>query len=190
MRRRKVTGCATPLPTLHPLVLALHPLITASARAQPGSRAKLNSGSMDVLNTLPVRFHFNGDFLVSGREKHYVGGSEAMSYLDQDNIPLPETVGHLCDHCKVAEGTMLHLLFLGKDLNSELRALLDDSVCQYMNDCIVGGGVAEVYADAPILVDLSYEDEGSDYELEMEEDMGDESDGNEIEQVDMEGENA
>ncbi|EAZ42409.1 hypothetical protein OsJ_26986 [Oryza sativa Japonica Group] len=181
MRRRKVTGCATPLPTLHPLVLALHPLITASARAQPGSRAKLNSGSMDVLNTLPVRFHFNGDFLVSGREKHYVGGSEAMSYLDQDNIPLPEIVGHLCDHCKVAEGTMLHLLFPGKDLNSELRALLDDSVCQYMNDCIVGGGVAEVYADAPILVDLSYEDEGSDYELEMEEDMGDESDGNEIE---------
>uniref|UniRef100_A0A0E0QI25 Transposase MuDR plant domain-containing protein n=1 Tax=Oryza rufipogon TaxID=4529 RepID=A0A0E0QI25_ORYRU len=146
---------------------------------------------MDVLNTFQVTFHFNRDFVVSGREKHYVGGSEAMSYLDQDKVSLPKIVGHLHDHYKVGEGTMLHLLFPGKDLNSELRALLDDdSMCQYMNDCIVDGGVAEVYADAPILVDLSYEDEGSDYELEMEEDMGDESDGNWVEQVDMESDNA
>uniref|UniRef100_A0A0D3F659 Uncharacterized protein n=1 Tax=Oryza barthii TaxID=65489 RepID=A0A0D3F659_9ORYZ len=47
-------------------------------------------GSMDVLNTLPVRFHFNGDFVVSGREKLYVGGSEAMSYLERDKAPMEQ----------------------------------------------------------------------------------------------------
>lgn len=41
MRRRKVTGCATPLPTLHPLVLVLHPLITASALAGALGEAQL-----------------------------------------------------------------------------------------------------------------------------------------------------
>ncbi|KAF0932486.1 hypothetical protein E2562_010382 [Oryza meyeriana var. granulata] len=65
---------------------------------------------------------------------------------------------------------MLYWLFLGKDLDSRLRALVDDKVCQFMSDCIVVGGVVEVYPEEPIVVDVSDGDEqGNDYELEMEE---------------------
>ncbi|KAF0919005.1 hypothetical protein E2562_027641 [Oryza meyeriana var. granulata] len=65
---------------------------------------------------------------------------------------------------------MLHWLFPGEDLDSRLRALVDDKVCQFMSDCIVEGGVAEVYAEEPIVVDVSDGDEqGSDYKLKMKE---------------------
>uniref|UniRef100_A0A0E0JY96 Uncharacterized protein n=1 Tax=Oryza punctata TaxID=4537 RepID=A0A0E0JY96_ORYPU len=63
----------------------------------------------------------------------------------------------------------------GKDLDSGLCVLLDEKVCQYMIDCIVEVGVAEVYAEEPIVIDVSEEDDdGSDYELEMAKDHANE----------------
>lgn len=122
-----------------------------------------------------VRFHFNGEFVTSGREKKYCGGREALSYIDRDKISLPEIFGHLRDHCKVMEGTMLHWLFPGKDLNSGLRALLDDTVCKLMEDCIDDLGVAEVYAEEPTIVDLCYSsDDDSSYEADESEDDSEE----------------
>lgn len=122
-----------------------------------------------------VRFHFNGEFVTSGREKKYCGGREALSYIDRDKISLPEIFGHLRDHCKVMEGTMLHWLFPGKDLNSGLRALLDDTVCKLMADCIDDLGVAEVYAEEPTIVDLCYSsDDDSSYEADESEDDSEE----------------
>jgi len=57
---------------------------------------------MDVLDTLPVRFHFGGDFVLPWqKKKSYVGGREAMSYIDRDKVSLPEIVGHLRDHWNV-----------------------------------------------------------------------------------------
>ena len=56
---------------------------------------------MDVLDTLPVRFHFGGDFVCHGKKKSYVGGREPMSYIDRDKVSLPEIVGHLRDHWNV-----------------------------------------------------------------------------------------
>lgn len=104
---------------------------------------------MDFLGTLRVRFHFMSEFVRSGRENNYCGGTEAISYISRDNECLSELFGALCEHCKVKEGTMLHWLFPGKDLASGLRALLDDMVCQYILDCTDELGVAEVYAEEP-----------------------------------------
>nr|AAT44272.1 hypothetical protein [Oryza sativa Japonica Group] len=100
-----------------------------------------------------------------------------MSYLERDKVSLPEIIGHLRDHTKVMERTMLHWLFPGKDLNSGLRVLVDDRVCSYMSDCIVEGGVAEVYVEEPIVVDLSEDEEDSDYEVEMDEGAEADSEG-------------
>jgi alpha-galactosidase len=44
---------------------------------------------MDVMDTLVVRFHFNGVFINSGNSVHYVGGRRAMSYIDRDKVSLP-----------------------------------------------------------------------------------------------------
>ncbi|KAF0897659.1 hypothetical protein E2562_000377 [Oryza meyeriana var. granulata] len=89
---------------------------------------------------------------------------------------------------------MLHWLFPEEDLDSGLRALVDDKVCQFMSDCIVERGVVEVYAEEPIVVDVSDGDEqGSDYKLEMEEEGDSDSedasqDGNEqVEEGGMQG---
>lgn len=78
-----------------------------------------------------------------------------MSYIDRDKVSLPELVGHLRDHYEVMDGTLLHWLVPGGELDDGLRALVDDKVCSFMSDCICEGGVAEIYAEEPILVDVS-----------------------------------
>ncbi|KAG2629091.1 hypothetical protein PVAP13_3KG400703 [Panicum virgatum] len=65
---------------------------------------------MDILDTMPVRFHFGGDFVNHRNKKKYVGGREAMSYIDRDKLSLLEIVGHLRDHLNVSEGVLLHWL--------------------------------------------------------------------------------
>ena len=82
---------------------------------------------MDPVDNLAVRFHFLGEFINEGRKVEYVGGSEAMSYIDRDKISLPELTGHVKDHCKFEDGSVLHWLFPGKGLNNGLRILVDDS---------------------------------------------------------------
>ncbi|CAO2210136.1 unnamed protein product [Urochloa humidicola] len=103
---------------------------------------------MDVIDELPMRFHFGGYFLNDGKKLHYCEGTEAMSYIDRDKISLPELVGHLRDHCTVSEGSLLHWLFPGKEMENGLRVLVDDRVCQYMADNIVEGGVADIFVEA------------------------------------------
>ncbi len=71
---------------------------------------------MEPLGTLAVRFHFNGEFVNRGRQKLYCGGREAMSYIDSDKVSLPELFGHLKDHCKFVDGTLLHWLFPGEEI--------------------------------------------------------------------------
>lgn len=107
----------------------------------------LGSVEMDLIDFIAVRFHFLGHFISHGTKVDYVGGSEAMSYIDRDKLSLPEVVGHLKDHYNVEEGSLLHWLFPGKDMSSGLRVLLDDGVCQYMSQCVTEGGVADVYVE-------------------------------------------
>lgn len=121
---------------------------------------------MDLLDKLVVRYHFDGEFVTYGREKKYCGDREALSYIERDKVSLPEIFGHLRDHCKVMEGTMLHWLFPSKDLNSGLRALLDDKVCKFISDCTDEIGVAEVYAEEPVVVDLCHSSDDSSYEAD------------------------
>jgi alpha-galactosidase len=64
---------------------------------------------MDGCDFLPVRFHFNGEFLRNSNGLFYVGGTQAMSYIDRDKLSLPEVVGHLHDHFNVKEGTNVAL---------------------------------------------------------------------------------
>ena len=71
---------------------------------------------MDMLGILPVRFHFNGEFINVGADLYYCGGNDAMSHIDRDKISLPELVGHLKDHCVVLDGALLHWLVPGKAL--------------------------------------------------------------------------
>ena len=102
---------------------------------------------MDVLDTLAVRFHFGGQFVCHGQKKSYVGGREAMSYIDRDKVSLPEIVGHLRDHYSVYEGGLLHWLFPEKELEDGLRVLFDDDACLKMSQCIVEMGVAEIFVE-------------------------------------------
>ncbi|KAJ1283925.1 hypothetical protein BS78_03G164600 [Paspalum vaginatum] len=128
-----------------------------------------HQSKMDPLDTLPVRFHLGDEFLSSGRNVYYVGGSEEMSYLERDKVSLPEIVGHLQDHCAVQEGTLLHWLFPGKDLNNGLRVLVDDATCLEMSNCISEGGVVEIYVEDPAVVQSSdgdQDEDGSEYEEE------------------------
>jgi len=75
---------------------------------------------MDVLGSLQVRFHFNGEFIQAGKKLHYCGGSEAMSSIDRDKVSLPEFLGHLKDHCNVEDGTLMHWLVPRKELTNGL----------------------------------------------------------------------
>ena len=55
---------------------------------------------MDGCDLLPVRFHFNGEFVRKSDRLFYDRGTEAMSFIDRDKMSLPEVVGHLRDHLK------------------------------------------------------------------------------------------
>ena len=105
---------------------------------------------MDMLGILPVRFHFNGEFINVGADLYYCGGNDAMSHIDRDKISLPELVGHLKDHCVVLDGALLHWLVPGKALKFGLRALVDDNSCIEMANSTEEGCVAEVYVEAPV----------------------------------------
>jgi len=125
---------------------------------------------MDALDNLPVRFHFLGEFINDGKQVQYVGGSEALSYIERDNISLPELIGHMRYHCQLEFGSLLHWLFPGKELSNGLRVLVDDKACQYMFDSITDGGVAEVYVEHIRAVEMevdTQEVEGSDDEVEV-----------------------
>jgi alpha-galactosidase len=132
---------------------------------------------------LPVHFHFNGEFFRNSNELFYVGGTEAISYIDRDRLSLSEVLGHLRDHCDVKEGTLLHWLFPGREMSIGLRALVDDKACQYMSDCVVDG-VAEVYVEKHELgpgCEQDRTDEGNDYE----EDIEDNSEEEDLEALDV-----
>ncbi|KAJ1291664.1 hypothetical protein BS78_02G333400 [Paspalum vaginatum] len=122
------------------------------------------------------------------KKLEYQGGQEAMSYIERDKVSLPEVMGHLRDHCSVAEGTLLHWLFPGKELHNGLRVLLDDKVCLYMSECIVDGGVAYIYVKEGASINESAEKgshvpSGSDFEDELVDiDVVDE--GNEVSEED------
>ncbi|CAN6219452.1 unnamed protein product [Urochloa humidicola] len=124
---------------------------------------------MDVFSTLIVRFHFNGLFTNSGKTVRYVGGSEAISYIDRDKVSLLEIVGHLRDHWEVEDGALLHWLFPGKGLDDGLRVLIDDNACLQMSDATVEGGVADIYVEAATTADESNAqgDQGSPFQHEM-----------------------
>jgi alpha-galactosidase len=129
-----------------------------------------------------VRFHYNGKFIHDGKKMHYSGGTVAMSYIDHDKVSLPELVGHLKDHCAVLDGTLLHWLFLERELHDGLRALVDDKACLDMLRCTEDGFYAEVYVEAPVGQEISYDEattgsevEESEYEDEMDGESEDEA---------------
>ncbi|KAL6870990.1 hypothetical protein ACP4OV_014838 [Aristida adscensionis] len=133
---------------------------------------------MDALNTLPVRFHFMGLFVNEGNKVEYVGGREAISYIDRDKVSLPEIVGHLQDHLpEVAiDGTSLQWLFPGAKLSDGLRFLVDDAACMFMSECIVEGGAADVYVEEREVHTISNDDgseKESDFEAEVQAGMVD-----------------
>lgn len=124
---------------------------------------------MDLLDHLCIRFHFGGEFFNDGKFVHYLGGSEALSWIDRDKVSLPEIRGHLQDHCEITEDTLLHWLFPEKELSNGLRVLTNDKTCIVMRDCIIDGGVADIYVDSAEEETDGDDDheEGSDFEEEM-----------------------
>lgn len=83
-----------------------------------------------------VRFHLGGEFIYHDKQVSYVGGDEAMSYIDRDKISLPELIGHLKDHSNVGDKDQvyLHWLFPGQELNNGLILLSDDKACCEMSN--------------------------------------------------------
>ncbi|XP_004953070.1 uncharacterized protein LOC101779108 [Setaria italica] len=124
---------------------------------------------MDALSKLVVRFHFNGEFINDGMKVHYVGGRDAMSYINRDKVSLAAIVGHLRDHCTVEDGALVHWLFPGKELYDGLRVLTDDKTCLQMADAIMEGEVAEIYVEVAAATDGSNDEggQGSGFENEQ-----------------------
>ena len=116
---------------------------------------------MDPLDFIPVRFHFGGEFLNDGKTVHYIGGNEAMSYIERDKMSLPELSGHLKDHFDPSDPVLLHWLFPRKDLTDGLRILVDDSSCFQICQCITDGGVADVFVEL-VIVDVDQLEEDKD----------------------------
>jgi hypothetical protein len=114
-----------------------------------------------------VRFHLGGEFIYHDKQVSYVGGDEAMSYIDRDKISLPELIGHLKDHSNVGDKDQvyLHWLFPGQELNNGLILLSDDKACCEMSNSIAEGGVADVYVEIISHDEESTED--SDFEDEI-----------------------
>ena len=121
---------------------------------------------MDPFEYFPVRFHFNGEFIRTGRQVQYIGAQMEVSFIDRDKVSLPEIIGHLKDHCNVSERALLHWLLPGKELDNGLRLLLDDKGCLEVAGTIGDGEVAEIYVEEPIALEESECDEGSEYEEE------------------------
>ena len=80
-----------------------------------------------------------GAFVNDGKKIQYVGGSQAMSYIERDKVSLPEIVGHLRDHWNMSAG--------GLRMEDGLRVLVDDNACLYMANCIVECGVADIFVE-------------------------------------------
>ena len=124
---------------------------------------------MDPLDTLPIWFHYGGEFLRRENNVYYLGGQVEVSYIDRDKVSLPKVMGHLKDHCTVEEGALLHWLGPGRQLSNGLRVLMDDQTCIEMANNIEEGDVAEIYVEGHVVDDEEEEDdEDSNYEDEIE----------------------
>jgi len=124
---------------------------------------------MDPLDTLPIRFHYGGEFLRRGNNMYYLGEQVDVSYIDRDKVSLPEIMGHLKDHCTVEEGALLHWLVPRRQLSNGLRVLMDDQACIEMANNTKEGDVAEIYVEGHAVDDEEEEDdEDSNFEDEIE----------------------
>ncbi|WVZ87075.1 LOW QUALITY PROTEIN: hypothetical protein U9M48_033767 [Paspalum notatum var. saurae] len=135
-----------PSPFPFPILIAVETLAAIDAAID----AALSSAAWEELHATAAAWrsaHPRGEFVIVGQRLEYQGGQEAMSYIERDKVSLPEIMGHLRDHCSVAEGSLLHWLFSGKELHNGLRVLVDDKVCLYMSEYIVEGGVADIYVE-------------------------------------------
>lgn len=133
---------------------------------------------MDVLDYLQVRYHWGGEFINDGKVLYYCGGSEAISFIELDKISLPGIMDHLRCHCNVGEGVLLHWLFPGKELKDGLRVLVDDNSCLYMSECIVDGGVVDIYVEGPAVQELS--DDTGLHESHFQNELADMEDGENV----------
>lgn len=124
---------------------------------------------MDPLDTLPIRFHYGGEFLRRGNNVYYLGEEVEVSYIDRDKVSLPEVMGHLKDYCTVEEEALLHWLVPGRQLSNGLRVLMDDQTCIEMANNTEEGDVAEIYVEGHAVDDEEEEDdEDNNFEDEIE----------------------
>jgi len=105
---------------------------------------------MDAMDHLAIRFHFGGYFVSIDRQFKYVGGSNAMSYVEIDKLSLPEIKGHLADHVPLTDSIRLHWLMPGMEVDNGLQLLVDDSSCQVMYEHMGDGGVVEIYVEGAV----------------------------------------
>ena len=67
---------------------------------------------MDPLDTLPIWFHYGGEFLRRENNVYYLGGQVEVSCIDRDKVSLPEVMGHLNDHALLKKEHCCTGLFL------------------------------------------------------------------------------
>jgi len=77
----------------------------------------------------------------------YVGGENAMSYIDSDKISLPEIKGLLEDHFKIDNVARMHWLKPGRELSNGPLLLVDDGSCKLMADQTTDGEIADIYVE-------------------------------------------
>ena len=114
---------------------------------------------MDPADHIAVRFHFNGEFINDGKTIQYVGGKEAMSFLDRATLSLQRIQQCLSEHYVTVDGQQLHWLFPGKDLFDGLLMLSEDKSVETLSACTTDAGVADVYVEDPAVQDEEVSEE-------------------------------
>lgn len=114
---------------------------------------------MDPADCIVVRFHFNGEFINDGKTVQYVGGKEAMSFLDRATLSLQRIQQCLSEHYVTVDGQQLHWLFPGKDLFDGLLMLSEDKSVETLSACTTDAGVADVYVEDPAMQDEEVSEE-------------------------------
>jgi len=96
----------------------------------------------------------------------YVGGENAMSYIDSDKISLPEIKGLLEDHFKIDNVARMHWLKSGRELSNGLLLLVDDGSCKLMADQTTDGEIEDIYVEElaaqEIKVDQVFDDKAEE----------------------------
>lgn len=116
---------------------------------------------MDNLDSLGIRFFYNGQFEKSNKYPSYVGGNIQLTSVERDNLSLSTIREQIADIKMAYHGEdltdkhRLYWLFPGKNVRDGPRRVDTDGSVWFMDKCTINGGVVDVY--------VNYEDDVNEF---------------------------